>query len=142
MSCLLYLPGILVILFQRTGLVGTVRHMLVLLFSQIAFGEPFLTPYPKSYLHNAYEFTRVFLYKWTVNWRFVSEETFLSSAWARGLLIGHLTTLIAFGLWKWCRQNDGVRSVLERGLRSPNKSPSVRPLTADCELFSVLTAQT
>lgn len=132
MSVLLYLPGILVVLFKRTGLLGTLRHMLVLLATQAAFGLPFLRRYPWSYLNHSYEFTRAFLYKWTVNWRFVSEETFLSSAWARGLMVGHLATLVFFGLWRWCRRDGGTFPVLYRGLRSPSKPSSLLPLTADC----------
>ncbi len=134
MSVLLYLPGILVVLFRRTGLLGTIRQMLVLILSQVAIGWPFLSQFPRSYLKYSYEFTRAFLYKWTVNWRFVSEETFLSSAWARGLLLGHLATLIAFGLFKWCRRDGGVFAVLQRGLRSPLVAPSLVPISSDCRL--------
>ena len=134
MSVLLYLPGNLVVLFKRTGLLGTVRHMLLLIATQAAIGLPFLRQYPWSYLKYSYEFTRVFLYKWTVNWRFVSEETFLSTTWARGLLIGHLTTLVAFGLWRWCRRDGGTWGVLARGLRSPSNSPAIVPVSADCRL--------
>lgn len=138
MSVLLYLPGILVILFKRTGVVATARHMLVLLLSQAAIGSQFLNSYPTSYLQHSYELTRVFLYKWTVNWRFVSEETFLSSTWARGLLLGHLATLIAFGAFKWCRRDGGAWPVVTLGLKSPFEAPYWLPITADREPSSQL----
>lgn len=132
MSALLYLPGILVVLFKRNGLLGTARHMLLLVLTQAAIGFPFLSQYPRPYVKSAFEFTRVFLYKWTVNWRFVSEETFLSSAWARGLLLSHLVILVAFGLFKWCNRDGGTWSVIKSGLRFPTKVPTSIPLSADC----------
>lgn len=133
MSVLLYLPGILVVLFKRTGAAATARHMLVLIVSQAAIGSPFLNAYPTSYLKYSYELTRAFLYKWTANWRFVSEETFLSSAWARSLLIGHIAALVAFGALRWCRRDGGAWAIVSRGLRSPFEAPYWAPITADCE---------
>ncbi|KAF7793104.1 hypothetical protein EIP86_004212 [Pleurotus ostreatoroseus] len=138
MSVLLYLPGILVVLFKRNGLVGTIRHMLLLIGTQAALGLPFLAQYPTSYLKSSFEFTRIFLYKWTVNWRFVSEETFLSSAWARGLLFAHLTLLVAFGLFKWCRRDGGTLHVIINGLRSPSRAPASATLSADFSHLALL----
>lgn len=138
MSALLYLPGILLILFKRTGAATTARHILVLLLSQAAIGSQFLNAYPTSYLQSAYELTRVFLYKWTVNWRFISEETFLSSAWARGLLLGHVATLIAFGALRWCRRDGGAWDTVTRGLRYPFDAPYWGTITADRESPQVM----
>ncbi|KAI0692396.1 mannosyltransferase [Cytidiella melzeri] len=131
MSALLYLPGILVVLFKRSGAIATLGHILVLIMSQAAIGWQFLIAYPSAYLKNSYDFGRVFFYTWTVNWRFVSEETFLSSSWARALLLGHVTALIAFGTVRWCRRDGGAFSVLTRGLRSPFEAPYGVPVTAD-----------
>ncbi|KAH9857032.1 mannosyltransferase [Lenzites betulinus] len=131
MCVLLYVPGLLVILFRRRGLLSTVLHMLALAGTQLLIGLPFLLHHPWSYLKNSYEFSRVFLFKWTVNWRFLGEETFLSPTWARTLLAAHVGTLVLFGLFKWCRSDGGVWRVLERGLRSPARAPSAAPLTAD-----------
>lgn len=139
MCVLLYVPGLLVILFRRRGLVSTIAHVLALGATQLLIGMPFLLEYPKSYLKYSYEFSRVFLFKWTVNWRFLGEDLFLNSAWARSLLIGHVTALVVFGLFRWCRSDGGVWSVLDKGLRQPLTAPSTSPLTADCEcMFSHL----
>ncbi|KAI0341804.1 glycosyltransferase family 58 protein [Trametopsis cervina] len=140
MSALLYLPGILVVLFKRTGAITTARHMLVLILSQAAIGSQFLNAYPTSYLKYSYELTRAFLYKWTVNWRFVSEETFLSSAWARSLLLGHVATLVAFGAFRWCKRDGGTFSLVSRGLRSPFEAPYWAPITADYVTTVLFTA--
>ena len=132
MSALLYLPGVLVVLFKRSGAFSTALHVLLFILTQVAIGSEFLLTYPRSYLKYSYELGRVFLFKWTVNWRFVSEETFLSSTWARGLLIGQLATLLAFAAFKWCRKDGSAFAVVARGLRSPFKVPSPVIVTPDC----------
>ena len=136
MSALLYLPGVLVVLFRRRGLSFTLLATVALALSQIVIGWPFLKDHPRHYLKFAFEFSRQFLYKWTVNWRFISEDIFLSSVWARTLLFLHLTTLVAFG-FRWCRRDGGVFSVLRRGLQKPTVSPSLVPLSADCKFHTL-----
>lgn len=59
--------------------------------------------YPRSYAAGAFEFTRQFFHKWTVNWRFVSEETFLSKEFAIGLLTVHALLLLLFLAVQWNR---------------------------------------
>ncbi|KAH8106750.1 mannosyltransferase [Cristinia sonorae] len=134
MSALLYLPGILVVLFRRGNLRAVAAHMIILITTQVALGLPFLRENDVEYLSGAFNFSRAFLYKWTVNWRFVDEETFLSKPFARLLLIGHLGTLVAFGLFKWCRSDGGAFALILRGLRNRALrafSPALGPVTAD-----------
>ncbi|KIL00104.1 glycosyltransferase family 58 protein [Paxillus rubicundulus Ve08.2h10] len=131
MSALLYIPGLLVILFQRHGLMGTLRHLLVLACTQVLLARSFLVESTPAYLQNAFDLSRVFLYKWTVNWRFVDEQTFLSPSWAKGLLLGHITVLVVFGLFRWCRGGGGVASVLSRGFRRPMLPAALSPVPPD-----------
>lgn len=132
MSILLYIPGLLVILFKRSGVLGTLRHIATIVLSQLLLALPFLLHNWRSYLHYAFDLSRVFFYKWTVNWRFVDEGIFLSPSWARGLLIGHVSTLIVFGMLRWCNKDGGVWKVLDRGLRRPTIPAGLAPVTADC----------
>ncbi|KAM5533260.1 hypothetical protein V8D89_013037 [Ganoderma adspersum] len=131
MSVLLYVPGILVVLFKRRGPISTLLHVLALGATQVVVGLPFLLEYPWSYLKYSYELGRVFLFKWTVNWRFLGEDLFLSSTWAKGLLAAHAGTLALFGLFRWCQRDGGVWTVLGRGLTQPWRSSAVAPVTAD-----------
>ncbi|EMD38437.1 glycosyltransferase family 58 protein [Gelatoporia subvermispora B] len=131
MCALLYLPGLLVVLFKQHGLLATAAHVATIITSQLAIGLPFLRQYPRSYLLRSYDISRIFLYKWTVNWRFISEETFLSSRWALGLLLAHLATLVAFGLFRWCRSDGGVRNILISGIRRPSQQPQPAVVTPD-----------
>jgi alpha-1,3-mannosyltransferase len=135
MSILLYLPGLLVISFKRGGLLWTLRHLSTIILSQVLLALPFLRDNPWSYFQASFDLQRVFLYKWTVNWRFVDEETFLSPMWAKALLIGHATTLAAFGLLKWCNNDGSVWIVLKRGFRRPGLPAGLVPVTADCESY-------
>ena len=133
MSILLYFPGLLVILFMKCGLLQTLRHVSTIVLTQAVIAGPFLRQHPWSYLQASFDLQRVFLYKWTVNWRFVTEETFLSPVWSRTLLIGHVSVLLAFGLFKWCKVDGGVWTVLGRGFRRPTLPASSFPVSADCE---------
>lgn len=133
MSILLYLPGLLVILFKRRGLFLTLSDIVTLSATQVLFAVPFLREDPWGYARSAFDLGRVFLYKWTVNWKLLDEETFLSNRLAMTLLVGHGTVLIAFGLFKWCAPDGGVARVLYRGLQRPWHAPGLAPVTADCE---------
>lgn len=68
---------------------------------QVALGYPFLSTYPKEYIGRAFEFSRVFLYKWTVNLRFLPEPIFVSKQLALFLLTSHLFLLTAFAIYKY-----------------------------------------
>src|ERR1700722_935042 len=105
MSAILYLPGLLLILLKRRGLLYMLYSLLNVVVTQAYIARPFLEAEPWSYLRYSFDFSRAFLYKWTVNWRFVSEDIFLSRQWAVGLLIGHAAVLALFGLFRWCRKD-------------------------------------
>ncbi|KAF9466290.1 glycosyltransferase family 58 protein [Collybia nuda] len=130
MSILLYLPGLLVILFQRRGLLSTLRHLATISAVQAMLGMAFLNEDAWAYLRASFDLSRVFLYKWSVNWKFIDERIFLSPIWAKGLLVGHVLVLILFGAFKWCK-TEGVWTVLGRGIRRPSLPPGLNPLTAD-----------
>ena len=140
MSIVLYVPGLLVLLFKRRGLLSTLGHLAVAAAVQISLGLPFLKVYPREYLGSAFDLSRVFLYKWTVNWRFVTEETFLSPLFAKALLVGHVSTLVAFGLFRWCRADGGVLRVLERGIRRPSLPAGIAPVDARRMLLLTLSS--
>ncbi|CAA7265372.1 unnamed protein product [Cyclocybe aegerita] len=131
MNVILYLPGLLVIMFKRKGLLSTLSYMFTLGASQVLFAVPFLKEDPWAYLLTAFNFGRVFLYKWTVNWRFFSEETFLSKELAVTLLVLHVSTLIAFGLFKWCDVDGGLSHVLYRGFKRPEEPAGIAYVTSD-----------
>ena len=132
MSVLLYVPGLLFVLLQQRGVVQSILHVIIMILFQSILGWPFVSQYPWEYLSGAFDLSRVFLFKWTVNWRFLGEDAFLNPVWAKALLLGHLCTLLAFAHFKWSRKEGGVVSLLLKSLTKP--WAPVRSLSADCEL--------
>lgn len=91
MSALLFLPGAAIVYWNLLGLKAIFLGIPFVLVQAAVFW-PF-KEYWREYINGAFEFSRQFMYKWTVNWRFVPEKTFLSREFAIGLLVGHLCLL-------------------------------------------------
>ena len=131
MNVLLMLPPLLVLIVGGERLTGALHSVALIVVAQLVIGAEFLASHPRSYVSKAFEFTRAFFYRWTVNWKFVSEPLFLSATFARGLLVAHLVTLFAFAHRKWYRyeepgdEGDGVREPGRLGSR-PGSSSSRR----------------
>lgn len=104
MNVLLFFPAFGILLWQSVGAWATMVHLVLMIGIQAGLGYPFLTTYPTSYLSRAFEFSRVFDYRWTVNWRMVDEKTFVSAPFANALLTGHVLTLILFLTMVWCKK--------------------------------------
>ena len=133
MSNMLYLPGIMVVTCKQKGLLATARHVATIFALQSLLGLPFLREHPWEYLAGAFDFSRAFLYKWTVNWRFVPKETFLSKQFAGGLLVVHVVILIVFLLNRWFVDLHGSLSTIIEAIKHPTRSPVASPMTSDCE---------
>jgi len=121
MSVLLYLPGLGVILWRRNGLLKTIGLFSLIFAVQLALGAIFLKEHPWEYAKQSFDLSRVFLFKWTVNWRFLGEDIFLSPLWAKALLLGHLLTVLAFANFRWCREDGGLLMLLMNSLQNPSK---------------------
>ncbi|KAK1227172.1 dolichyl-P-Man:Man(5)GlcNAc(2)-PP-dolichol alpha-1,3-mannosyltransferase [Marasmius sp. AFHP31] len=149
MSILLYLPGLVVILVKRKGLLYTIRKLFTITGIQSIIAFPFIQEDWRAYLRSSFDLSRVFLYKWTVNWRMVPEEIFLHPRWATSLLIGHVSLLLLFGISKWCNPDGGVKATISRALRRPAMPAGLSPVSADfvatvfftCNLIGVLFAR-
>ncbi|KAI9510227.1 mannosyltransferase [Russula earlei] len=131
MSVLLYLPAFLVVLVKLRGLATTTRLCLTIFSVQGLLAYPFLLDHPLQYVRNAFDLGRVFLYKWTVNWRFLDEDRFLDPKFAKALLVGHASVLVAFGLFRWCQRAGGVMAVLNKAIQHPNRPGSSVLVTTD-----------
>jgi len=67
---------------------------------QVLLALPFLQTNPIGYFSKSFELSRQFLFKWTVNWRFIREETFLSREFSLTLLVLHVSLLAIFAaIW-------------------------------------------
>lgn len=77
---------------------------------------PFLHADPVSYFSRAFELTRQFLFRWTVNWRFVGEDMFLSKRFSLALLAVHAFLLAIFVTTRWVKPSGSSLLGFTRGL--------------------------
>ncbi|KAF9313191.1 dolichyl-P-Man:Man(5)GlcNAc(2)-PP-dolichol alpha-1,3-mannosyltransferase [Podila horticola] len=115
MNILLFFPAFGFLIWQTQGIVGTVIQLILMMLIQVLLSLPFTLTYPESYLRKAFEFSRVFEYKWTVNWKFLDEKTFLSTELSKILLAGHFIVLFSFVFLRWSRSEGGIVAVVQRG---------------------------
>lgn len=86
---------------------------------QITLAFPFLPANAKGYLARSFELTRQFFFKWTVNWRFVGEQNFLSRKFAMALIGVHLVLLAIFVLTRWTRPSGlSIPALINTAIKS------------------------
>jgi len=101
MNILLYSPALLIAYLAILGLPGTMVQLSICAGVQLLLALPFLATFPLNYILGAFNLGRVFLFQWTVNWRFLPEWLFLNRFFHIGLLIGHLSSLAyCFPFWR------------------------------------------
>lgn len=102
MNALLYAPGLAIILCQSVGfLPALLLAFLIFIPVQVFLGAPFLINDAFSYFSRAFELTRKFLYKWSVNGAFLPENIFTSSTLSVLLLCAHISALLVFAQYRW-----------------------------------------
>lgn len=121
MNILLFAPGLLVVLILFLGWQGTLVQIVICALVQVVVGAPFLLNNPVSYINGAFNFGRVFLYQWTVNWRMLPEWLFLHKAFHLVLLLTHLLVVFAFARKHWTRHGEFMRW---RVVKTPKVPPS------------------
>ncbi|KAL4434015.1 hypothetical protein ABPG75_000456 [Micractinium tetrahymenae] len=114
MNVLLMAPGVLAVLVKHAQLKHIMAGSVLGVLLQLGLGLPFLASYPRSYLTRAFEFSRVFTYKWSVNWQFLPEPAFLSRQLALVLLFLHLRLLWSLAQRSWLRAEGGMLPALRR----------------------------
>lgn len=112
---------------------------------QVLYGYPFRKRAP-SYFSRAFELSRVFLYKWTVNWRFVPESIFLSKPFALGLLAVHIGLLYWYAKTRWMKPSKrNFREFLKLAIPAAeprDQDDMARRITPDLTMTTILTATT
>ncbi|EZA54208.1 Lethal(2)neighbour of tid protein [Ooceraea biroi] len=93
MNILLFAPALLIAYICALGTFKTLLHLSICALVQIILGSPFLLDNPLAYVKGAFNLGRIFEFKWTVNWRFLSQETFSHPYFHVLLLVLHVLTL-------------------------------------------------
>lgn len=124
MNALLYLPAFLIVSFFAVGqsVVKLLAVVAVVPLVQVLMGWKFLLPLfadedarriRAAYLSNAFNFSRQFLFKWTVNWKFVGHRRFESPAFSHLLLAAHISLLLWFVFTRYLHPKVTGVSVME-----------------------------
>ncbi|XP_078245882.1 dol-P-Man:Man(5)GlcNAc(2)-PP-Dol alpha-1,3-mannosyltransferase [Pogona vitticeps] len=137
MNILLFAPGLLFLLLRRFGLLRAIPKLAICALLQVALGLPFLVVNPMGYLTRSFDLGRQFLFKWTVNWRFLPEEVFQHRAFHLALLITHLTVLVLFALNRWHRSDESILSLLKD---PPERKTVPQPLSANQIVLALFTS--
>ncbi|KAI4206862.1 MAG: hypothetical protein LQ348_000797 [Seirophora lacunosa] len=103
MSLLLAGPAVGIILLQALPLRRALNAAFLMAQVQLTIAWPFIPRNPIGYISRAFELSRQFLYKWTVNWRCLDEKTFLSREFAIGLVSANLGLLGLFAATRWLK---------------------------------------
>ncbi|MCJ1472295.1 dolichyl-P-Man:Man(5)GlcNAc(2)-PP-dolichol alpha-1,3-mannosyltransferase [Lambiella insularis] len=118
MSLLLGLPGVIMVIGQGLPVNRALRSVAIMTQLQTLLAIPFLPSNAKGYMSRAFDFSRQFLFKWTVNWRFVGEEMFLSSVFSWALAVGNASLFAFFLLTRWTQPSElSVPTLLRRVFR-------------------------
>ncbi|KAI4204223.1 MAG: hypothetical protein LQ346_001638 [Caloplaca aetnensis] len=103
MSLLLAGPAVGILLLQALPLRRALNAVFLMAQVQVTIAWPFIPVNPLGYLTRAFELSRVFLYKWTVNWRFLDEKIFLSREFAIALAAANVALLTLFVATRWLK---------------------------------------
>ncbi|KAL9610736.1 MAG: hypothetical protein Q9167_004599, partial [Letrouitia subvulpina] len=125
MSLLLASPAVGTILLQALPLKRALNAVFLMAQVQITIAWPFIPINPYGYLLRAFEFSRQFLYQWTVNWKFVNEQIFLSREFALVLALWNVALLMLFITSRWLRPSRLSLTGFIRALARP-PSPSIQ----------------
>jgi alpha-1,3-mannosyltransferase len=94
------------------GLIKFLKYVALIFLIQIAIAFPFLNESSVNYLSKSFSTSRIYLYEWTVNMKFLSEEMFHSNVLNKTLMISMMLSLLFFGL-KWSLKRGILKSIFE-----------------------------
>ncbi|EDU42205.1 Lethal 2 neighbour of Tid protein [Pyrenophora tritici-repentis] len=145
MTLLLPLPAIGIIMVMKLGGREALTQAMIIGQVAILFGYPFRKR-SLSYFPAAFNFGRSFLYKWTVNWRFVPESVFLSKPFALGLLALNIGLLFVFMLTRWIKPSKrsfrGFLKLCVPTIEPRDQDTMASKITPDFTTTTILTGMT
>lgn len=134
MNVLLMAPPVFMLMMEGASRTTTAAALATAAGIQLVLGAPFLATYPWSYLSRSFDLGRQFMYKWTVNFRFLPEHIFLSKGLAVSLLALHAALLLLFAHRCWC--TGGMPAAFRRGLSRQSTHVALPPAKVAFVVFS------
>ncbi|KAF2645941.1 Lethal(2)neighbour of Tid protein [Massarina eburnea CBS 473.64] len=145
MSLLLPLPAMGITMLQALGTGEAFTQAMIIVQVSCLYGYPFRKRAP-SYFARAFELTREFLHKWTVNWRFVPEDVFVSRPFALSLLSVHIGLLYWFVKTRWMKPSErrprDIWRMIRGGVPDREQDQISRRITPNFIMTTILTATT
>ncbi|KAL4931516.1 dolichyl-P-Man:Man(5)GlcNAc(2)-PP-dolichol alpha-1,3-mannosyltransferase [Aspergillus undulatus] len=139
MTLILLAPAVMVVLALGLNIGSCIQLAVLALGIQVMLATPFLQTNPSGYFERAFEFGRQFMYKWTVNWRFVPEEIFLSPRFWWGLIALHLLVLVVFAITSYPKPSGtDLPSFVGRFLTGRHRGVALHPSFIMAVLLSSL----
>ena len=134
MNVLLMAPPVFMLMMEGASRITTAAALATAAGIQLVLGAPFLATYPWSYLSRSFDLGRQFMYKWTVNFRFLPEHIFLSKGLAVSLLAMHAALLLLLAHRCWCA--GGMPAAFRRGLSRESTNIAPHPAKVALVVFS------
>ena len=106
MNILLFAPALWMLMIVDIGMYGSLSCIFICALVQLLAGAPFLANNFWGYIGRSFEMGRVFTFKWSVNYKFLPENIFVSKQFAIGLLCFHLLFLGLFFTQRWYPRHD------------------------------------
>jgi alpha-1,3-mannosyltransferase len=150
MNALLFAPALAILTLRECGWVGAIARAIPPLALQALLAAPFLRSNAHGYVSRAFELSRAFEHRWSVNWAMVSPSTFRAPRFAAALLAAHAALLLAFAHRRWCLECGGLPRLLRTAVRGPpsqrqdGRSASARETVVTaftCNFIGVATAR-
>ncbi|XP_020109725.1 dol-P-Man:Man(5)GlcNAc(2)-PP-Dol alpha-1,3-mannosyltransferase isoform X2 [Ananas comosus] len=116
MNVLLYAPPLFLLMLKGMSIKGVFFALLGAASLQILLGLPFLLFHPIAYISRAFNLGRVFIHFWSVNFKFVPDNVFVSKEFASALLLLHLTLLLVFAHYRWSKHEGGLINLVKSRL--------------------------
>ena len=105
MNILLFSPALWMLMIIDIGMLGSLNCIFLCGLVQVLIGAPFLSHNFWGYIGRSFELGRVFTFKWSVNYKFLPENIFVSKELALCLLLCHVIVLGLFFVKKWYYPN-------------------------------------
>ncbi|XP_038975251.1 dol-P-Man:Man(5)GlcNAc(2)-PP-Dol alpha-1,3-mannosyltransferase-like isoform X1 [Phoenix dactylifera] len=142
MNVLLYAPSLFLLMLKGMTIQGVFSALLGAASLQILLGLPFLLTHPIGYISRAFNLGRIFIHFWSVNFKFVPEEIFVSKEFASALLLLHLTLLGVFAHYRWSQHEGGLFHLLHSRLSNAvSKLFSIRQFLSCESRFKTLSRE-
>lgn len=144
MNILLFAPALFFILLLSNNFAPTCWLLSICALIQGFCALEFLTVDAWAYLSRAFELSRVFMFKWTVNWRLLPRAVFLDRRFHLALLLCHLAFLVILATKLWFREQGGLPTLLRRlyfGIRTRFDAHDILYTLFTCNFAGILFAR-